>query len=219
VDKFEVIEKSNLNNIPSYLVIIQMEINTISLLNKNIVNSMIQISNKNQNNKIELLSNGLDKLLSDKYILAKDIRDLNRTLQESNDTLNILEDKIKDKLDLKEQLEQYIKKVDAILTEPGLPASMEMMIKELIEKFNLESELVKMVESIKKENGDFIRVKQLLIDNVLNLTHEINDLREKTDSRINVNSEVTAERDHMKLQLKNIEEEIADYKRREAEEK
>jgi len=219
VDKFEGIEKSNLNNIPSYLVIIQMEINTISLLNKNIVNSMIQISNKNQNNKIELLSNGLDKLLSDKYILAKDIRDLNRTLQESNDTLNILEDKIKDKLDLKEQLEQYIKKGDAILTEPCLPASMELMIKELIEKFNLESELVKMVESIKKENGDFIRVKQLLIDNVLNLTHEINDLREKTDSRINVNSEVTAERDHMKLQLKNIEEEISDYKRREAEEK
>ena len=180
---------------------------------------MIQTSNKNQNKKIELLSNGLDKLLSDKYILAKDIRDLNRTLQESIDTLNILEDKIKDKLNLKEQLEQYIKKVDAILTEPGLPASMEMMIKELIEKFNSESKLVKMVESIEKEKGDFIQVKQLLIENVLTLTHEITDLREKAESRNNVNSEVTAERDHMKLQLKNIEEEIADYKRRETEEK
>jgi len=180
---------------------------------------MIQTSNKNQNKKIELLSNGLDKLLSDKYILAKDIRDLNRTLQESIDTLNILEDKIKDKLNLKEQLEQYINKGDEILTEPGLPVSMEMMIKELIEKFNSESKLVKMVESIEKEKGDFIQVKQLLIENVLTLTHEITDLREKAESRNNVNSEVTAERDHMKLQLKNIEEEIADYKRRETEEK
>ena len=180
---------------------------------------MIQTSNKNQNKKIELLSNGLDKLLSDKYILAKDIRDLNRTLQESIDTLNILEDKIKDKLNLKEQLEQYINMGDEILTEPGLPVSMEMMIKELIEKFNSESKLVKMVESIEKEKGDFIQVKQLLIENVLTLTHEITDLREKAESRNNVNSEVTAERDHMKLQLKNIEEEIADYKRRETEEK
>ena len=180
---------------------------------------MIQTSNKNQNKKIELLSNGLDKLLSDKYILAKDIRDLNRTLQESIDTLNILEDKIKDKLNLKEQLEQYINKGDEILTEPGLPASMELLKKELFGKFNTESELVKMVESIEKEKGDFIQVKQLLIENVLTLTHEITDLREKAESRNNVNSEVTAERDHMKLQLKNIEEEIADYKRREAEEK
>jgi len=179
---------------------------------------MISASNKIQNKKIELLSTGLDKFLSDKYILAKDIRDLNKTLQESIDTLNALEDEVKNKLNFKEQLEQYINKIDEIQTAFDFPASKKMLVNELIEKFNSEQDLKKLLETI-KEKGDFTQVKQLLTEKRLTLTHEIKNLHEKIECRNNVNSEVSAERDHMKLQLKNIEEDIADFKQSEIEEK
>ena len=179
---------------------------------------MNSASNKNQNKKIELLSDGLDKLLSDKYILAKDIRDLNKTLQESIETLIILDKEVKNKLNIKEQLEQYINQIDEIQTAFDFPASKKMMINELIEKFNSEQDLEKLLESI-KEKSDFIQIKQLMTENILTLTHKINNLQEKIECRNNVNSEVSAERDHMKLQLKNIEADIADYKRREVDKK
>ena len=176
---------------------------------------MIQTSDKNQNKKIELLSNGLDKLLSDKYILAKDIRDLNKTLQQSINTLRIQEDEVKDKLNFKEKLEQYINNITEIQTGPYLRELKKKMVNELVEKFNLKNDPLKLLETIKDENSDFIRIKQFMIEYALSLPQEITNLREKIENRNKVNSEVADERDHMKLQLKNIEEEIADYKRRE----
>jgi len=89
------------------------------------------------------------------------------------------------------------------------------MVNELIEKFNLKNDPLKLLETIKDENSDFIRIKQFMIEYALSLPQEITNLREKIENRNKVNSEVADERDHMKLQLKNIEEEIADYKRRE----
>ena len=178
---------------------------------------MKSTSNTNQNKKTELLSNELDKLLSDKYILAKDIRDLNRTLQESVETLNNLEDEVKNRLSLKEDLEQCINQANEIQTGTELPASKKTLMNELIEKFNDEHVTVKLHETRNTEKSDYDQIKQLMLENILALSDDIKSLREKIESRINVNSEVTAERDHMKLQLKNIEEEIADYKRREVE--
>jgi len=180
---------------------------------------MKSTSNNNQNKKTELLSNELDKLLSDKYILAKEIRDLNRTLQESVETLNNLEDEVKNRLSLKEQLEQCINQVNEIQTGTELPASINTLMNELIEKFNEEHVPGRLSETIKTEKSNYKQIKQLILENILALSDDINNLREKIECRDNVNSEVSAERDHMKFQLKNIEEEIADYKRREVEEK
>ena len=202
--------------------------------------------------------NESDKLLSDKYILAKDIRDLNRTLQDSIDKMSVLEDEVKNRLKLKEQLEQYIHAFDKILKEPGFLASknevstdlsekldnqiednnkpiekkdsqnqkineivksvtdkmgdFQHKINEFFEILNTEPDLQELKETIKNEKSDFVRVKQLMIDNKHQLTDKINILREKIINRNNANSDVQVERDNLKEQMRNIIEELAGYK-------
>lgn len=227
--------------------------------------TIISASLKTQNNGIDKRLNESDKLLSDKYILAKDIRDLNRTLQDSTDKLSVLEDKVNNRLKLKEQLEQYIHVFDKILKEHSFLESknealtdlsakrdnkieenniiIEIIdsqkqklndivksvtdkkgdslykINELIEKLNPESNLQELNETIKNEKSDFVRVKQLMIENNLQVTDKIRILREKIKNRNSANSDVQIERDNLKAQMRNIIEEIAGHKSIEEKEK
>ena len=73
---------------------------------------MISASNNSQNKGTDNLQNETDKLLSDKYILAKEIRDLIKTINSSKTTLSILNIELKNKLEMKDQLEKEINKVD-----------------------------------------------------------------------------------------------------------
>lgn len=169
--------------------------------------TMITTLFKTQNNGIDNHQNETDKLLSDKYILAKDIRDLNRTLQESTDTLSILNDEVKNRLKLKEQLEKYIHESVTDKTE-----NFQHKIMELIEKLNAEHDHHELIESIMNEKSDSDRIKQLIILNNQQIADEIKILREKIMNRNNANSDVLVERDNMKLQMRSIIVEIAGYK-------
>ena len=73
---------------------------------------MISASNNSQNKGTDNLQNETDKLLSDKYILAKEIRDLIKTINSSKTTLSILNIELKNKSEMKDQLEKDINKVD-----------------------------------------------------------------------------------------------------------
>jgi predicted nucleic acid-binding Zn-ribbon protein len=175
---------------------------------------MISAALKTQNNGTDNRLNESDKLLSDKYILAKDIRDLNRTLQDSTDRMNILEVEVKNKLKLKEQFEQYI---HASFTDKK--GGLQHKTNEFIEKLNTEPDLHELNERIKNEKSESINVKQQMIDNNHQFTDEISILREKIKNRNNANSEVQAERDNMKAKMRNIIEEIACRKSIEDEER
>ena len=219
---------------------------------------MISASLKTQNKGIDMRLNESDKLLSDKYILAKDIRDLNRTLQDSSDKMNLLEDEVINKLKLIEQLEQYIHAFDKIQKESGLleiknEASTDLLpksdnqieesnktieirgsqIQKLndivkyitkikggsqhkinvpLEKLNTEPDLQELKETIKNKKTDFVSVKQLIIDNNHQLKDEIRILREAIKNRNNANLDALVERDNLKVQMRNIIEEIAGHK-------
>jgi len=73
---------------------------------------MISASNNSQNKGTDNFQNETDKLLSDKYILAKEIRDLIKTINSSKTTLSILNIELKNKSEMKDQLEKDINKVD-----------------------------------------------------------------------------------------------------------
>ena len=219
--------------------------------------TMISASLKNQNNGIDNRLNESDKLLSDKYILAKDIRDLNRTLLDSTVKMNVHEDELKKMLKLKERFERYIQAFDEIQKESSFIATknevstdlsskrdtqiednnkpiekkyskrqkinnavksvtdkkggVQYKINKLIERLNTESDLQELKECIKNEKSDFVRIKQLLIDNNHHHTIEIRILREKIENRNNANSDVKFERDNLKEQMRNIIEEIAGH--------
>ena len=80
---------------------------------------------------MDKLPNESDKLLSDKYILAKDIRDLNKTLNDSIARMKILEEEVKNKLKLKEKLEQYTKALNEIMQESGIDVTMNITLTEM----------------------------------------------------------------------------------------
>ena len=73
---------------------------------------MLPSSPEPQNKETNNYLNVFDKLLSDKYILAKEIRDLIKTINSSKTTLSILNIELKNKLEMKDQLEKDINKVD-----------------------------------------------------------------------------------------------------------
>ena len=75
---------------------------------------MVPASHKTQNREIDKLSNASDQLLSDRYKLTKKIKSLNKTLSDSNNQLSVLEYEVKNKLILKEQLDNNLKISDEI---------------------------------------------------------------------------------------------------------
>jgi chromosome segregation ATPase len=167
---------------------------------------------------MDKLPNETDKLLSDKYILAKDIRDLNRTLLDAATEISVLEDEVKNKVKLKDQLDQYCNAFDESMKDPDLltsknKASTDLsIIKELIEKLNTEPYFQKLQENIEDEKNDFIQVKQILIDNIHQLKDEINIIGERIKDRNDAISNATIERDNLKAQMKDIIEEIVGHK-------
>jgi len=176
---------------------------------------MIQASNIAPKNGIDNLQNETDKLLSDKYILAKDIRDLIRTIKDSKTLLNSLYNGIKNKLKLIDQLEMYIQQVNEKQNESGFSTTMTSAINELMEQFNSGSDLEKLPETLKPDESDIIRGKQLLTDNILILNHDIKGLLEQTESINLADADAAVELNHMKGLLKQIEEEITGHKYKE----
>jgi len=173
---------------------------------------MISASNNNQNKGKDNLPDETDKLLSDKYILAKEIRDLIKTLKNSKTTLCILEIEIDTRLKLKDQLEKYIKQINNLQKETSFPALNISELHELIEKYNSDQDFAKLPETIKINENDIIGSKQLLTDNILSLNLEIKNLREKTESINLADADAFIELDAMKALLKDIEEEISGHK-------
>ena len=167
---------------------------------------------------MDKLPNETDKLLSDKYILAKDIRDLNRTLQMAAVEISNLEDEVKNKVKLKDRLYQYCTDFDEVLKERVVLASMHKassdfsFIEELIERLNTEPYFQQLQEVIEIEKNDYTRVKQILIENKHQLTDEIKFAGERIKSRYEAISNATMERDNLKVQMKDIIEEIAGHK-------
>jgi predicted nucleic acid-binding Zn-ribbon protein len=178
---------------------------------------MSALSTKNQDYGMDKQPNESDKLLSDKYILAKEIRDLNRTLKDSVDRMKSLEEELKNKLKLKEKLEQYTIAFDEILKETVKTITpekndFEYKLNQLIEKLTADTDLddIKILIKDKEKNVD--RIKHQLIDNTCNLTNEITHLEKKIDDRKNVHSDALVERDLLKAQMKEILEEFAGHK-------
>jgi ATP-dependent Lon protease len=167
---------------------------------------------------MDKLPNETDKLLSDKYILAKDIRDLNRTLLNAATEICALEDEVKKKLKLKDQLDLYYNAFDKTLKERNLLASMNIassdlsIIEELIERLKTEPYFQKLQETIEDEKNDFLHVKQILIENNYQLTDEIKIVGERIKDRNDAISNATIERDNLKAQMKDIIEEIVGHK-------
>jgi hypothetical protein len=77
---------------------------------------------------------------------------------------------------------------------------------------NTEPDLQELKETIKNKKTDFVSVKQLIIDNNHQLKDEIRILREAIKNRNNANSDALVERDNLKVQMRNIIEEIAGHK-------
>lgn len=168
---------------------------------------MISASLKIQNNGIDKRLNESDKLLSDKYILAKDIRDLNRTLQDSTVKMKVLEVEVKKRLKLKEQLEQFIQ---ASVTDKT--GDFQHTINVLVERLNTEPEFQELKGTIMNEKSDSIMLKQQMIDISHQLTDKIKILQKRIINRNIANSDVLVERDNLKAQMRNIIEEIACHK-------
>ena len=141
---------------------------------------MISATLKTQKNGINKLLNESDKLLSDKYILAKDIRDLNRTLQDSDDKMNSLEVEVKNRLKQKEQLEQYIHAFDKILKEPCFLTSRNEVSTDLSAKHDTEIEdynkPIEKKDSLNQKLNDKIKS---VTDKKEDFLHKINELIEK----------------------------------------
>ena len=176
-----------------------------------------------QHKESDPFTNESDLLLSNRYILNKEIKDLNKTLLDSTVKMSILENEVEKTLKLKTIVDSYILAFDEIEREPGilsdLDNALQNKITELIEKLNNEPDLHDLLVALKKEERDFIRVKQLLIDNCQKCTTELSILREKIALRNEADSDVYAQRDSLETLLKTIQEEIAGLKPVEDEEK
>ena len=169
-----------------------------------------------QHKESDPFTNESDLLLSNRYILNKEIKDLNKTLLDSTVKMSILENEVEKTLKLKTIVDSYILAFDEIEREPGilsdLDNALQNKITELIEKLNNEPDLHDLLVALKKEERDFIRVKQLLIDNCQKCTTELSILREKIALRNEADSDVYAQRESLETLLKTIQEEIAGLK-------
>jgi hypothetical protein len=176
---------------------------------------MTSASNNTQDKKTDNLQDETDKLLSDKYILAKEIRDLIKTIKDSKSILNSLYSEIRDKLELTDQLEKSINHIDEIQNESVLSTTKRSVLLKLIKKINSEQDITKLSETLPIDEKDIIRGKQLLTDKILTLNNEIKDLQGKTECINLADADAVAESDHMKAQLKEIEEELSGQKYKE----
>jgi len=176
-----------------------------------------------QHKENDPFTNESDLLLSNRYILNKEIKDLNKTLLDSTVKMSILENEVEKTVKLKTIVDSYILAFDDIEREPGglpyLEKALQNKITELIGKLNNEPDLQDLLLALKKVERDFIRVKQLLIDNCQKCTTELSILREKIALRNEADSDVYAQRDSLETLLKTIQEEIAGLKPVEDEEK
>ena len=165
---------------------------------------MLSTTHNTQHNQPDKLPDDSDLLLTERYKLQKEIKALNKTLQDSMNILRDLECDLKIKLTLKTQLDACIHSFEEIQKESGLPASKNTLLNELIEKFNAATILQELTETVQKEKYEYSRVKQTLIDRQLLLSNEIKILLEKTENRNNANSDVFEELKTLKGQLENI---------------
>ena len=155
-------------------------------------------------NGIDQLPNESDQLLSDRYILQKEIKALSKTLQDSTDILNALECDLKNKLILKAQLDTIIDSFEEIQKVPGLVATTNNLLTVWVDNLKSNSDLQELTKTLKIEINDFSTIKQLLMDNDQLLVNEIKRLMEKIENRNMANSEVSVEADHLKVQLEGI---------------
>jgi len=155
-------------------------------------------------NGIDQLPNESDQLLSDRYILQKEIKALSKTLQDSTDILNALECDLKNKLILKAQLDTIIDSFEEIQKVPGLVATTNNLLTVWVDNLKANSDLQELTKTLKIEINDFSTIKQLLMDNDQLLVNEIKRLMEKIENRNMANSEVSVEADHLKVQLEGI---------------
>jgi len=165
---------------------------------------MLPATHKTQHNQPDKLPDESDLLLTERYKLQKEIKALNKTLQDSMNILRDLECVLKIKLTLKTQLDACIHSFEEIQTETGLTSSKNNLLSDWIEKFNAETILHELTETFQKEKYEYSRVKQTLIDRQLFLSNEIKILLEKTEKRNNANSDVFVELETLKGQLENI---------------
>ena len=176
-----------------------------------------------QDKESDTFSNESDLLLSNRYIVNKEIKDLNKTLLDSTAKMSVLEDEVKNTLKLKTIVDSYNLVFDEIEKEPGklpdMDKALQNKITGLIEKINNEPDFHDLLEALKNEERDSIRVKQLLIDKSQKYTAELNMLLKKIELRNETDSDVIAERESLNAQLKIIQEEIANLKHVEDEEK
>ena len=165
---------------------------------------MLPATHKIQHNQPDKLPDDSDLLLTERYKLQKEIKALNKTLQDSMNILRDLECDLKIKLTLKTQLDACIRSFEDIQKESALPVSKNTLLNDFIEKFNTEATLHELTGTIQKEKYEYGRVKQTLIDQKLLLSNEIKILLEKTENRNNANSDVFEELKTLKGQLENI---------------
>ena len=155
-------------------------------------------------NGIDQLPNESDQLLSDRYILQKEIKALSKTLQDSTDILNALECDLKNKLILKAQLDTIIDSFEEIQKLPGLVATTNNLLTVWVDNLKANSDLQELTKTLKIEINDFSTIKQLLMDNDQLLVNEIKGLMKTIENRNMANSEVSVEADHLKVQLEGI---------------
>lgn len=160
-----------------------------------------------ENKESDTFLNESDLLLADRYILAKEIKDLNKTLLDSKAKMNVLEDEVKNKLKLKAQLDTY-----QLALVPDANAGTQNVRIALLEECNQEPDFRELLESIKKESRDFNRIKQLLIDLSDKFAAEIEILLEKIKLRNEADSEVCLQRDNLTARINAIVEEISNHK-------
>jgi hypothetical protein len=92
---------------------------------------MLPAELKPQHAENDKRSNESDLLLSNRYILTKEIKDLNKALLDSNTTMRVLENDVKNLLKLKTISDSYILAFDEIEKEPGLLPLMDNALHDL----------------------------------------------------------------------------------------
>lgn len=164
--------------------------------------SDVSIANKDSKIKdLEYEIQNLSNLTLERNTLQSQLDETNKENAELNKRISSIQVYLED---IQKQKEHLINNFN------GFEIAKNNEISDLTTKIeNLEGQISRTQEVFEKDKLDFIREKQLMIDNNHQLTIEIDNLTEKIKYRDQTNVDLRVERDNLKTQLKKCLDELA----------
>ncbi len=164
--------------------------------------SDVSIANKDSKIKdLEYEIQNLSNLTLERNTLQSQLDETNKENAELNKRISSIQVYLED---IQKQKEHLINNFN------GFEIAKNNEISDLTTKIeNLEGQISRTQEVFEKDKLDYIREKQLMIDNNHQLTIEIDNLTEKIKYRDQTNVDLRVERDNLKTQLKKCLDELA----------